>query len=107
MAEQAGGLELSPIAAELTYGLERIAMVLQKVTNVYDMEWAPGVKYGDVRHRDEVEQSRYAFGQVGQGAEAFAAADTPPVASTEWLGFLPSSEALPAALQGQVGGPPN
>ncbi len=48
-------------------------MVLQKVTNVYDMEWAPGVKYGDVRHRDEVEQSRYAFGQVGMGGEAFAA----------------------------------
>ena len=71
--QQAGGLELSPIAAELTYGLERIAMVLQKVTNVYDLEWAPGVKYGDVRHRDEVEQSRYAFGQVGIGGEAFAA----------------------------------
>ena len=37
------------------------------------MEWAPGVKYGEVRHRDEVEQSRYAFGQVGQGLQAFAA----------------------------------
>ncbi len=40
---------------------------------MYDLEWAPGVKYGDVRHRDEVEQSRYAFGQVGMGGEAFAA----------------------------------
>jgi glycyl-tRNA synthetase alpha chain len=47
--QQAGGIELSPIAAELTYGLERIAMVLQKVTSVYDLEWAPGVSYGEVR----------------------------------------------------------
>ena len=43
------------------YGLERIAMVLQKVDSVFDLEWAPGVKYADVRHRDEVEQSKYAF----------------------------------------------
>ena len=77
--QQAGGLELSPIAAELTYGLERIAMVLQKVTNVYDMEWAPGVKYGDVRHRDEVEQSRYAFGQVGIGGRSVCRLQSRPV----------------------------
>src|SRR5262249_1814248 len=49
------------IAAELTYGLERIAMVLQRVDSVYDLEWAAGVKYRDVRLRDEVEQSRYVF----------------------------------------------
>jgi glycyl-tRNA synthetase alpha chain len=59
--QQAGGLELAPIAAELTYGLERIAMVLQRVDSVYDMEWAPGVKYRDVRLRDEIEQSKYVF----------------------------------------------
>ena len=47
--QQAGGIELSPISAELTYGLERIAMVLQRVDSMYDLEWAPGVKYGDVR----------------------------------------------------------
>ena len=46
--QQAGGQELSPISAELTYGLERLAMVLQKVDNVYDLEWAPGVPYRDV-----------------------------------------------------------
>ena len=39
-------------------------MTLQDVDNVFDVEWAPGVKYRDVRHRDEVEQSKYAFGQV-------------------------------------------
>jgi glycyl-tRNA synthetase alpha chain len=59
--QQAGGVQLSPISAELTYGLERIAMVLQRVDSVFDLEWAPGVKYGDVRLRDEVEQSKYVF----------------------------------------------
>jgi glycyl-tRNA synthetase alpha chain len=71
--QQAGGLELSPISAELTYGLERLAMVLQRVDNIYDLEWAPGVKYRDVRFRDEVEQSKYAFGQVKMPKEQFAA----------------------------------
>ncbi len=71
--QQAGGLELSPISAELTYGLERLAMVLQRVDNVYDLEWAPGVPYRDVRFRDEVEQSKYAFGQTAMPKEQFAA----------------------------------
>ena len=62
--QQAGGIDLSPISVELTYGIERLAMALQDVDNVYDVEWAPGVKYRDVRHRDEVEQSKYAFGQI-------------------------------------------
>jgi glycyl-tRNA synthetase alpha chain len=71
--QQAGGVELAPISAELTYGLERIAMVLQRVDSVYDLEWSPGVKYRDVRHRDEVEESKYVFGQVeGIGAAAFS-----------------------------------
>ena len=39
--QQAGGVELAPISAELTYGLERIAMALQRVDSVYDLEWAP------------------------------------------------------------------
>ena len=71
--QQAGGLELSPISAELTYGLERLAMVLQRVDNVYDLEWAPGVSYRDVRFRDEVEQSKYAFVQTAMPKEQFAA----------------------------------
>ena len=71
--QQAGGVELAPISAELTYGLERIAMVLQRVDSVYDLEWASGVKYRDVRHQDEVEQSKYVFGQVeGVSAAAFS-----------------------------------
>jgi glycyl-tRNA synthetase alpha chain len=72
--QQAGGIELAPISVELTYGLERLAMVLQRVDNVFDLEWGAGVKYRDARWRDEVEQSKYAFGHVeGMPREAFAA----------------------------------
>lgn len=71
--QQAGGLELRPVSVELTYGLERLAMILQKVDNVYDLEWAAGVTYRDVRLRDEVEQSRYAFGQMGWPDSQFGA----------------------------------
>jgi len=67
--QQAGGIELAPIAAELTYGLERIAMVLQRTDNVFDMEWAPGVTYGEVRHREEVEQSKYVLRPGGSAAD--------------------------------------
>ena len=69
--QQAGGLELAPISAELTYGLERIAMALQRVDSIYDIEWSHGVTYRDVRHRDEVEGSKYVFGQVDLPAGEF------------------------------------
>jgi glycyl-tRNA synthetase alpha chain len=59
--QQAGGIELSPISVEITYGLERLDMYLQDVDDVYDLEWAPGVPYRRVRHRDEVEGSRFGF----------------------------------------------
>ena len=49
-------------------------MVLQKVDNVYDLEWASGVPYRDVRLRDEIEQSKFAFGEVpGLAPGEFAA----------------------------------
>jgi glycyl-tRNA synthetase alpha chain len=59
--QQCGGFDLDPITVELTYGLERLAMYLQGVNNVYDLEWVKGVSYGDVFHRNEVEQSKYNF----------------------------------------------
>jgi len=71
--QQVGGIDLAPVSVELTYGLERIAMVLQKVDSTYDLQWAPGVTYGQVRLRDEQEQSRYVFGQVQMPKEEFAA----------------------------------
>ncbi len=57
----AGSVALHPISVELTYGLERITMYLQKVDNVYDLEWNEHIKYGDVHHQQEVEQSTYNF----------------------------------------------
>jgi glycyl-tRNA synthetase alpha chain len=48
-------------------------MFLQKVDTVYDLQWAPGVTYGDVRLADEIEQSKYAFGQVDMPREEFVA----------------------------------
>jgi glycyl-tRNA synthetase alpha chain len=71
--QQAGGIELAPISAELTYGLERIAMSLQKTDSFYDMEWGAGVKYGAVRLREEVEQSKYVFGRVDMPRAEFGA----------------------------------
>lgn len=59
--QQCGGIDCKPISGELTYGLERIAMYLQDVDDVYDLEWGAGVKYGDVFKRSEWEWSTYNF----------------------------------------------
>ncbi len=59
--QMAGSLELHPISVELTYGLERIAMYLQGVDNVYDLQWNDEYTYGQVAHQQEVEQSTYNF----------------------------------------------
>ena len=59
--QQAGSIDLHPVSVELTYGPERIAMYIQGVESVYDLEWTKGVKYGDVHHRGEVEHSIYNF----------------------------------------------
>jgi glycyl-tRNA synthetase alpha chain len=59
--QQVGGIDCRPITGEITYGLERLAMYLQGVENVFDLVYAPGIKYGDVFHQNEVEQSTYNF----------------------------------------------
>jgi glycyl-tRNA synthetase alpha chain len=69
--QQAGGLECKPVTGEITYGLERLAMYLQNVDNVFDLVWTTGpqasttpsgaVTYRDVYHQNEVEQSTYNF----------------------------------------------
>lgn len=59
--QEVGGLVCKPVLGEITYGLERLAMYLQGVENVYDLVWTPGVSYGDVYHQNEVEQSKYNF----------------------------------------------
>jgi glycyl-tRNA synthetase alpha chain len=60
--QQAGGLELAPISAEITYGLERITMFLAQARSLYDIAWVEGgVDYRQVRHQDEAEMSKYYF----------------------------------------------
>lgn len=59
--QQAGGLDLKPVSLEITYGLERIACFLQQKRRIYDLAWSPDTSYGDIRHRAEVEYSRYSF----------------------------------------------
>jgi len=77
--QQVGGIDCRPITGEITYGLERLAMYLQGVDNVYDLVWTegPGGKllYRDVYHQNEVEQSTYNFehSDVGFLLTAFAA----------------------------------
>jgi glycyl-tRNA synthetase alpha chain len=59
--QQCGGFDLDLVPAELTYGLERISAFLQNVDSVYDIEWAPGVRYSEVRFEDERQFSKYNF----------------------------------------------
>ena len=64
--QQVGGIDCTPVLGEITYGIERLAMYLQGVENVYDLVWAQTpdgqtVTYGDVYHQNEVEQSTYNF----------------------------------------------
>ena len=59
--QEVGSLPCKPVLGEITYGLERLAMYLQGVDNVFDLIWTPGVTYGDVYHQNEVEQSQYNF----------------------------------------------
>ena len=59
--QQAGGIDLAPISAEITYGLERITMYLQDVEDVYKVRWSADRLYAEVRQEEEYELSRYSF----------------------------------------------
>ena len=59
--QECGGYPCKPVAVELTYGLERIAMFIQKVDSVYDIAWTKDVKYGDIYLPQEQEHSKYNF----------------------------------------------
>ncbi|HMK44601.1 MAG TPA: glycine--tRNA ligase subunit alpha [Dissulfurispiraceae bacterium] len=59
--QQVGGIDLKPVSVELTYGLERIAMYLQDIDNIFDIEWTKGIKYGEVHKQEEIEFSRFNF----------------------------------------------
>lgn len=59
--QQCGGIDCKPVCAEITYGIERMAMFIQKKNSVFDIEWVEGITYGDVHHQGEVEHSHYNF----------------------------------------------
>ncbi len=59
--QQMGSIDLDPICAEITYGLERIALYLQDVDSFFDIRWNEHLNYGDVHHQSEVEYSTYNF----------------------------------------------
>ena len=59
--QQVGSIDVKPVCAEITYGLERLAMFILGVDSIFDLEWVNGVTYGDVFHQNEVEFSKYNF----------------------------------------------
>jgi len=72
--QQCGGLDCRPVSAELTYGLERIAMYIQGKDSVYDIQWVDGVTYGEVFRQNEVDYSAYNF-EVADTASLFTRFD--------------------------------
>ena len=59
--QQCGGIDCHPVCAEITYGIERLAMFIQGKESVYEIEWVNGITYGDVHHQGEVDYSHYNF----------------------------------------------
>jgi len=90
--QQAGGLECKPVLGELTYGLERLAMVLQGKESIFDLVWVDGVTYRDVYHQNEVEQSAYNF----EHADTAALFERFKVAEAEFQRLIGHGLPLPA-----------
>lgn len=59
--QQCGGIDCRPVCAEITYGIERLAMFIQKVNSIFDIEWVNGITYGDVYLQNEIDYSHYNF----------------------------------------------
>ncbi|MFQ6006716.1 MAG: glycine--tRNA ligase subunit alpha [Woeseia sp.] len=97
--QQVGGLECRPVTGELTYGLERLAMYLQDVENIFDIVWSGGplgcISYRDVYHQNEVEQSTYNF----ERADIDSLFNTFDVAEHECQRLIGLNLALPAYEQ--------
>jgi glycyl-tRNA synthetase alpha chain len=62
--QQVGSLDCRPVSVELTYGMERLAMYVQEVDNVFDLRWNAQLTYGEVQRRAEVEWSTYCFDEA-------------------------------------------
>jgi glycyl-tRNA synthetase alpha chain len=72
--QQCGGIDCHPIAGEITYGIERLAMFIQQKNSIFDIEWVDGVTYGDVHHQNEVDYSHYNF-EIADTAMLFSLFD--------------------------------
>ncbi|HHY14483.1 MAG TPA: glycine--tRNA ligase subunit alpha [Firmicutes bacterium] len=59
--QQVGGIDVRPVAAEITYGVERLAMFIQGVDSMFDLQWVGDITYGDVFHQMEVQFSKFNF----------------------------------------------
>lgn len=59
--QQCGGIDCNPVCAEITYGIERLAMYIQNKDSIFDIEWVQGITYGDVYYQNEVDYSTYNF----------------------------------------------
>ena len=59
--QQVGGIDVKPVSAEITYGLERLTMYIQGVDNIYDLKWDGNLTYGEVYKQFEYEHSKYVF----------------------------------------------
>ncbi|MDD5594356.1 MAG: glycine--tRNA ligase subunit alpha [Candidatus Margulisbacteria bacterium] len=90
--QQCGGFDCKPVSVEITYGLERIAMFIQKVDNVYNIKWNDKVKYGDIYLPQEREQSKYNF----ETADVEAVSLLFGIYEKEALRLLKSGEVIPA-----------
>jgi glycyl-tRNA synthetase alpha chain len=90
--QQCGGFDCQPIPVEITYGLERLAMFIQKVNSVYDISWNGTVKYGDIYLPQEREHSKYNF----ETADVEAVALLFGIYEKEALRLLKQGEVLPA-----------
>ena len=90
--QQCGGFDCKPVSVEITYGLERIAMFIQKVDNVYNIKWNDKVKYGDIYLSQEREQSKYNF----ETADVEAVSLLFGIYEKEALRLLKSGEVIPA-----------
>ena len=62
--QQVGGIECDPVCAEITYGPERLAMLIQKKNSVWELEWGHGITYADVDYHAELEPNYYNFEQA-------------------------------------------
>ena len=94
--QQVGGIDCKPITGEITYGLERLAMYLQGVDNVYQLRWTDTLTYGDVYRQNEIEQSTYNFehSDVAFLLQAFAAHERQAQYLMEQQLALPAYEQL-------------